>query len=238
LKGKIVERSFGLEHPSVQSVIKIAEDILSKNKVLNIENLYNLAKRTLNIPRKGLLSIIQFLVNKKILIEGSKFSKETLLSNQFRYNIYNFIRRNNGAHFSNIRKSVIPDNKGGLGGSGQLIWHLEMLIKFKYIKKIKLGNYTIFLPIEMDEELGIINFLLRDELNAKIIDLLNTKGKMKRSEIYKQLNEKRENVYYRINYLVDYKILSLAGEPEKRIFINQDKKEFIDIILKEIKKIY
>jgi len=238
MKSKIIERSIGLEHPSVQSVIKIAEGILSKNKVLNIENLYNLAKRSLNIPRNGLLSIIQFLINKKILIEGSKFSKETLLLNQFRSNIYKYIRRNRGAHFSNIKKSVIPDNKGSRGGSGQLIWHLEMLIKFKYIKKIKVGNYTIFLPIEMDEELGIINFLLRDELNEKIIDLINRKGKIKRSEIYKQLNEKRENVYYRLNYLVDHNILSLAEEPDRGIYINRDKKEFIDIMLKEMHKIY
>ena len=59
-----------------------------------------------------------------------------------------------------------------LGSPGQLLWHLEMLMKFNYIKKIKVGNYTIFLPIEMDTELGTINFLLQDKINRKIVGLL------------------------------------------------------------------
>ena len=62
-----------MEHPNVQEVIRIAEDIMSQNQILNLENLYQVAKRSLKLPRNGLLSIIQFLINKKILIEGTKF---------------------------------------------------------------------------------------------------------------------------------------------------------------------
>ncbi|GAG92851.1 unnamed protein product, partial [marine sediment metagenome] len=70
MKTQIIPGQIGVDHPNVKRVLEIAEEIMRKNKILNIENLYNLAKKQLKIPRNGLLFIIQFLINKKILIEG------------------------------------------------------------------------------------------------------------------------------------------------------------------------
>ncbi|GAH04445.1 unnamed protein product, partial [marine sediment metagenome] len=119
MKIQIISGPIGVDHPSVKRVLEIAEEIMRKNKILNIENLYNLAKKRLKIPRNGLLSIIQILINKKILIEGSKFSKETVLSNHIRNGIYNYIRIHPGVHFSILRKKALPEEKGS---SGQLVW--------------------------------------------------------------------------------------------------------------------
>ena len=224
----------GLEHPTVQKVLQIAEDIMNENKILDIESLYNLAKKSLKIPRKGLLKIIQFLLNKKVLIEGSKYSKETVLLNQFRKNIYYFVYNQGATHFSQIKKKVSLDDKGNIASSGQLIWHLEMLIKFRYIKKIKVGNYTVFLPIEMDKETGVLIFLLNDKLNYKILVLLNEEEQIERSEIYKKIDEKRENVYYRINNLIEGGIISVNKDNDKLLFIPREKKKIIENILKKI----
>ncbi|TKJ26774.1 MAG: hypothetical protein CEE42_04145 [Promethearchaeota archaeon Loki_b31] len=229
---KILSKSMGLEHPNVKRVIEIAEAIMSKNKVLNIETLYNVAKKSLKLPRNGLLFIIQFLINKKILIEGSKFSRETVLSNPTRRGIYNFIRVNPGAHFSILRKKALSDESGS---SGQLVWHLEMLLKFNYIKKIKVGNYTVFLPIEMEVELGIIYFLLRDKINRKILDLLTTQNSIKNSEVFKSIDEKREKVNYRLNNLIDYDLICFKEDPSKEVYLNPDKQEDAINILNNIK---
>jgi len=204
-------------------VLEIAEEILSENKVLNIENLYTIAKRRLKIPRKGLLRIIQFLLNKKILVEGSKYTKETVLSNIVRKRIYDFIEQQNGANFSLIRKSISAAH-----GTGQLIWHLEMLLKFKYIKKTKVGNYTIFMPIETDNKIGILNFFLKDEINEKIIFQLARNEKIKRSEMYKLINEKREYVYYRLGILLENGIIRFYDESKKEIMLTSD---FLEIII-------
>ena len=228
MKTQIIPGPIGVDHPSVKRVLEIAEDIMRKNKILNIENLYNLAKKRLKIPRNGLLSIIQFLINKKILIEGSKFSKETVLSNYIRNGIYNYIRIHPGVHFSILRKKALPEEKGS---SGQLVWHLEMLLKFNYIKKIKVGNYTVFLPYDIDEEIGIVLFLLRDRINYKVIHLLFKENTMIRSEIYKEIEEKREDVYYRINNLIDQDIIILSASSDKEICINPNTKELISDIL-------
>ena len=234
MKNEIVTKHMGLEHPTVQKVLQIAEDIMSENKTLDIESLYNLAKKTLKIPRKGLLKIIQFLLNKKVLIEGSKFSKETVLLNQHRKNIYHFIYKQGATHFSNIKKNVFLDNGVNVGSSGQLIWHLEMLLKFQYIKKMKVGNYTVFLPIAMDEETGIITFLLKDKLSYKILVLLNEVDQIERANIYKKINEQRESVYYRINNLIENELISVSERNDKLLLINADKKKVINEILKNV----
>jgi len=234
MKTQIIPGPIGVNHPSVKRVLEIAEEIMRRNKVLNIENLYNLAKKRLKIPRKGLLSIIQFLINKKILIEGSKFSKETVLSNHIRNGIYNYIRIHPGVHFSILRKKALPEEKGS---SGQLVWHLEMLLKFNYIKKVKVGNYTVFLPFDIDEKLGKILFILRDRINYKVIQLLFKEETVIRSEIYKEIEEKREDVYYRINNLIDQDIIIVSVSSDKDMCINPNYTEFISDIL-ETSKLY
>ncbi len=235
MKIEIIKRSIGLQHPSVQGVLEIAQELLNQNKVLNIENLYNIAKKRLKLPRNGLLYIIQYLINKKVLIEGSKFSKKSALTNYYRNKVYKYIRTHPGVHFSHLRKKVLSDDSGNIGSSGQLVWHLEMLLKFAYIKKIKVGNYTVFLPFEMGENEGEIFFLLRDKINNKILDLLTEQDLIIKSEIYKSINEKRENVYYRIKNLIDHNIISLNEESDKEIFLNSNRRDIILEILKKIK---
>jgi len=235
MKIEIIKRSIRLQHPSVQRVLEIAQELLNQNKVLNIENLYNIAKRRLKFPRNGLLYIIQFLINKKVLIEGSKFSKESVLSNYYRKKVYNYIRTHPGIHFSQLRKKALSGGLEETGSSGQLIWHLEMLLRFDYIKKIKVGHYTVFLPFEMDEDEGKLFFLLRDRINSKILHLLTEQELTIKSEIYKAINEKREDVYYRIKNLKNYHIISLIEEADNQISLNPNIKEIFLEILKENK---
>jgi predicted transcriptional regulator len=233
---KIIEPALNLEHPSVRNVLDIAQDILDQNKTLNINTLYNIAKKELKIPRKGLLKIIQFLINKNILIDGSKYTKKSILTNFYRRSIYNFIENNLGAHFSLLRKEIISDNEDEMGSSGQLIWHLEMLLKFDYIKKIKVGNYSIFITIDLDEETGKISFLLKDEINRKIISLLVKNKKMKQSNIHKKIEEKRSKVYYHINNLVKSELILSEELNSIYIYLNPKKQKKIRRVLKYIKE--
>ena len=236
MKEKIIAPPLSLEHPNVQRVIAIAEDMMNRGSILTIERLYNLSKKMLKVPRSGLISIIHFLINNHVLLEGSKFSRETVLNNRLRKNILNYIRLNGCAHFSILRKEALSARVGNLGSSGQLVWHLEMLMKFNYIKKIKVGNFTVFLPIEMEVGLGIINFLLRDEINRKILDLLITQNSIKNSEIIKMIDENRGKVNYRLKNLSDYNLICSKEDPSKEVYLNPDKKENVINILNRLKK--
>lgn len=228
---------FGLEHPSVQKVIKIAENIVSQNKTLDVETLYNRAKRILQIPRKGLLRIIQMLINRGILIEGTKYTRRSVLNNPLRKTIYFFIKENLGAHFSDIRKNIFtPGDEDDLGSAGQFIWHLEMLLKFKYIKKIKVKNFTVFIPIEVSDKVGELYFILRDDINREIVELIYTSGPLQRSDIYKIVEEKRETIYYRINNLAELALLEIDEEKGNLIHINPQRKEKVSMVLKDFRQ--
>ena len=234
----IVERStLGLEHPSVQSVIEVAQEIISENKVLDTELLYNIAKNRLKIPRRGLLRIIQFLIDKRILVEGTKCTKDTVLSNPSRNKIYRFITLHLGVHFSIIRDVLFSDRESKSQKTGQLVWHLEALIKFDYIKKVKFKNYAIFIPSEIDDEIGVMYFLLRDKLNKKIVNLLIQRELIKKSDIYKQLNEQREIIYYRLNILMNYDIVSLIEADGNEVSLDPNNKELIVQIFNELSKL-
>jgi len=159
----------GRDNPTVKKVIKLANQLLAEGKILNIEYLYRRAKRELKIPREGLLTIIQYMVNKKIIIDGSKFTKDTILDNNLRNLIYNFIRDNIGLHFSVIKRNLMKNLKENQIGTGQLIWHLEMLLKFRLIKNFKVGNHTIFIPVEFDEGIAKIYYHARNTIRNKIL---------------------------------------------------------------------
>jgi predicted transcriptional regulator len=222
--------SNGLKHPIVQKVIQIAKEIADQNKPLTAEILYNKAKKRLELSRKGLLKVIQYLFNKKILVEGSRYTRDTILLNPYRKKIYNFIKNNIGAHFSLIRKEALSgdDTKGS---PGHLIWHVEKLLRFKLIKKLKVGKYTLFLPIKIDDNVGLIYFILRDELNKKIITLFIDGRQLKKADIYKLLDEPRELVYYRLNNLMEYNILTTSEQDSEDYILSPSQKELIKEIL-------
>ncbi|MCK4285718.1 MAG: hypothetical protein KAX18_05920 [Candidatus Lokiarchaeota archaeon] len=233
IDNKIYPLSLGLDHPTVKQVLQIALELTKEHKLINTELLYNRAKRELKIPRQGLNKIIQMLINRKILVDGSRFTKETVLRNKIRNYIFWLIKTNIGSHFSFLKKEVSQQKESEIG-VGHLIWHLEKLIKFNLIKKIKIKNCTIFLPIEISDEEGIIYFILRDDLNRQIINILLEHESVKNTDIYKELNVQREKMYYRINKLIEFGIISPKADDEKIISINLSKKDLIIEVINSI----
>jgi len=230
MKFKNIVGPLSLENPNVQKIIEIAKELVKKNKVLKVKKLYNLAVRSLDISTGDILEIIQFLNNNKILIDGSKHTRDTILLNLYRKKIYHVIDSFNGANFSFLREKVFTNRSGS---AGQLIWHLKMLLKFKYIKKIKVGNYSLFLPLALEDDFGKLCFFMKDDLNRNIIKLFITHEKIKKPHVYKKINFKRENVNYRLKILMEHQILIYKDESTKEICISKRMKEFL---LENLKK--
>ena len=216
--------SISLENPNVQKIIEIAKELIDQNKVLRVKKLYNIAIKCLEIPSGAILEILQFLINYKILIDGSKLTKDTILMNLYRRKIYNVIEKYDGATFSFLREKVFTDHSGS---AGQLIWHLKMLLKFRYIKKLKVGNYSLFLPIDMENDAGKLSFFMKNTLNKKIIELFKNHEEIKKSEVYKMINFKRENVNYRLKILIEREILIYKDLSTNKISISKRMKELL-----------
>ena len=87
-----------------------------------------------------------------------------------------------------------------------------MLLKFALIKKVKFKNYTIFLPIDIEDQMGIIYFLLRDKTNFSILKLLSEKSPIEKSSLYEDLKEEREKIYYHLKTLQDNDIIMIEED--------------------------
>ncbi|MFX0033649.1 MAG: hypothetical protein ACFE8E_02660 [Candidatus Hodarchaeota archaeon] len=225
--------SLKLNHQSVQKIINIALELSKENRLITSELLYNVAKKVLKIPGGGLKEIIQMLFSKRILVDSSRFTKINVLRNKTRSYIYHLIKTHIGAHFSFLKSELSQLNKNKMG-VGHFTWHLEKLLSFNLIKKVKVKNYTIFLPVEISPEEGILYFVLRDAVNKLIISLLLERGTVNKMELYNELNVKRAKIYYRLKNLVELGIISPKSDDKKTVSINSDKKDLIKKIILNI----
>lgn len=217
-----------LEHPSVQNVLEIAEEIARENKFLDTQTLYRRAKKRLKIPRKGLLQIIQLLIDNKFLVDGSKFTRYSVLDNYFRNRIFQIILHNWGIHFSALKRKFFVKK---LGSTGQLVWHLNMLLKFNYIKKISFKNYAIFIPSHINNKQGLVYFLLRNKTNRHIFYLFIDRNCVGKQLIYKKLGMSRETIYYHLKELENCGIM--VSRENGLLFISSDIQKILKSIFKE-----
>ncbi len=207
----------------IPQILAIAEELISRNLVLDAKRLYYEVKRRIPIERKVLLRLIQSLMEKRILIEGTKLTKDLVLANSHRKQIYKYITSHIGTHFSTIKERY----KGSTGSPGQLIWHLEVLVKFEFIRRMKYKRYTLFLPFEFPEEVAIEYFLLRNELNRKILNIIIKEGTVSISVLLKSLGWSRDKVKYRINLLVSENILALQEGNNQVVCMNSERRDEI-----------
>ncbi|MCK4384477.1 MAG: hypothetical protein KAW66_14345, partial [Candidatus Lokiarchaeota archaeon] len=100
----IIQTPFSLDNPNIKRVLEIAEEILHEQQVLTLDKLFSRAKRILKIPNSGLKSIIQYLVNKKILVDQSRFTRLSVMSNPIRKQLHLTLRNNIGVHLAALKK--------------------------------------------------------------------------------------------------------------------------------------
>jgi len=109
---------------------------------------------------------IKSLIQKKYIIQGSSLSKEDILHNQNRKKILDFIQKNPGSYNRLIRRELSL-------GSNEFNWHVGMLEKFGFVKKIRFDQRS-FGYFEkrtyMDHEYDL--YLLQNEKIDKLLKIL------------------------------------------------------------------
>lgn len=151
-------------------VLDIVQDYLSKNRQFDINDIipyinFHLKRNSNNLNYEGIKAILKSLVEKKYLIEGSKLTHEDILKNENRDAIYNHILKNPGIYFSKIVNDLGYSNH-------VVVWHLNILIKFNYVKKRILDNYEVYFDSDVNPYHAKLNFYLSHEKIKKIIQYL------------------------------------------------------------------
>ncbi|MHA2127607.1 MAG: hypothetical protein ACW99E_20090 [Promethearchaeota archaeon] len=152
-------------------VFNAIQDYLNKNKILEKNDVINHIKSyftnaSININTEGIIKYIESLIKKKRIVEGSKLTKDVVLNNQKRKRVYNYITENPGTYFNKIVK--------GLKMSYHVVyWHLDILLKFDFIKKTKVENQELFFSSKLGIDDVRKSYLTKiKEKSKKILDYL------------------------------------------------------------------
>ncbi len=187
-------------------VLTVVQEYLNKNRQFNMENILpfivsRFRLSSINISKNGIEDILKTLIKKNLIVEGSKLSREDILLNFKRLKIYNYILRNPGTYFNKIVKELIISNH-------VVVWHLNMLLKFNYIKKEIIENHKIYFDSNMQFDDVKKNYYLSKDKSRKIINHLkiNNKG-ITKTQLSKQLKMHPNTVTKYLESLQKYNII-------------------------------
>ncbi|MFX0072114.1 MAG: hypothetical protein ACFFAO_13580 [Candidatus Hermodarchaeota archaeon] len=199
-------------------VLNVVQEYLNKNRQFNIEKIlpfivsrFRIA--SININKKGIEGILRSLVRKNILIEGSKLSHQDILANLKRLQIYNYILKNPGTYFNKILIELDLSNH-------VVVWHLNMLEKFNYIRKEFFDNHDIYFDISLDFKDIKKLYITSQEKNQKIINYLknNEKGASK-TQLSRELKMHMYTIDKYLKSLIEYQIIVKEKKGNKTLFI-------------------
>ena len=205
-----------------QIVLDLVKEYIEEHQFFNASAVIpyiisRFAKTSINISIEGIRTILKSLIKKNLIFDGSKLTREQVLLNENRKKIYDFILHNPGEYSYKIVKKTnlnIP----------VVEWHLNVLLKFNFITKVKIKNKEVYIRAGYEQELDeTAHFINKDKIK-KIIRyfLLDNEGHTK-TRIAKKLNMH----YYTINKyfekLEQMGILNKKKLPKMTIFfLNKD----------------
>ncbi|MHA1269901.1 MAG: ArsR family transcriptional regulator [Candidatus Helarchaeota archaeon] len=174
-----------------KEIYYLIKTYLKKYPHFTIYELFLYCKRNSKIPDFEIHNIIERFISKKIIIEGSRLTRDEVLhQNQTRFKIYNFIIKNPGIYFNYILKEFNI-------GPHVARWHIEMLKKFDFIREKKYLIYKLYFIKDFPERKEIQVFLLRNENVFNILlSLMN--NYFKASEISQILNKAQSTIQYHL----------------------------------------
>ena len=217
-------------------ILNIIQEYLNKNRTFNKIEIVpfinaKIAKKKLNISYIRISEILKSLVKKNIIVEGSKLIKFDLLANLNRKDIYDYIIKNPGIHFNKLVKvlniSVFS-----------VEWHLNILLKFNLIRKVKIEKYDAYFDSKLDSNNDEILHIISREKCKEIIQYIvkqNNEGYSK-NYLSKELKIHFNTISKYIEKLEEFGFLSKKELSNMTLyFLNED--YFADLI-SEIKSIY
>ena len=140
------------------------------------------AKISMNINEVGIMEILTSLVRKKVLVEGSVLTKNELLQNEKRKQIFTIVKNRPGIIFNQIVKESNYSNY-------IVYWHLKILIKFNCIKKAIIGKHQIFFSsTEVLETAELAHFISKKKSQQIIEYLRNNDIGVSKTQISTNLN--------------------------------------------------
>jgi predicted transcriptional regulator len=151
-------------------VLNVVQEYLNKNRYLNMNEIIpfiisRFRNASININISGIEDILRSLIKKNLIVEGSKLSINDILRNEKRKNIYHYILQNPGIYFNRIVRELNISNH-------VVVWHLNILLKFQFIKKAKIENHEIYFESNYDQKDLKLSYFTSKDKGKKMIEYL------------------------------------------------------------------
>ena len=214
---KITEESSTVE----EKVIFIIKEYLNKNRCFKVKDIVpfinvRLKKFSIDLNYNGIREILNSLIKRKLVYEGSKLIKDSVLDNENRKEIFESIKSHPGIYFNRIAKQLNLSNY-------ILAWHLKILLKFEYIRSKFIENHEIFFEMNLESDNDEILYFISKEKSEEVINylLLNQEGAT-RTKMSQDLKFHSSTVTLYVKKLEKYGILLKKELSNKTIyFVNE-----------------
>ena len=210
-----------------ESILKFVQEFLDKNRKFDMKKMISFIQSRLkfseiNLNRAGIKNILKSLINKNFIVEGSKLSRNNILNNEKRRNIYNYILSHPGTYFNRIKSDLSLPNH-------IIVWHIEMLERFHLINKKKIEDHEVYFGTDQKIENPKIHYFLAKAKSQEIIQYLKNRNKgLPKTLIAEELNMHFNTITKYINTLETYGIVNKKELPNKTLyFLNKVRYEQI-----------
>jgi predicted transcriptional regulator len=204
-------------------ILNVVKDYLDNNRYFDKEKVFNylssrIAKNGLNLNNHGIRKVLNSLLDKNIIAEGSKLTKDDVLSNSNRNKIFEYIKENPGTYSNKIVRN--------LGLSTFLVnWHIDMLAIFDFIRVERIDSINAYFDSDMNSELDELFHVISRDKCSEIIDYLreNEKGTTKH-RLSKELGMHPNTITKYINKINEFGLLHSIQLSSKVVYsLNTEK---------------
>ncbi|MHA1273219.1 MAG: winged helix-turn-helix transcriptional regulator [Promethearchaeota archaeon] len=154
-------------------VFKMVKEYLSKNKPADIKKIIayvksRISRSNINLNKEGIKVIINYLLKKREIVEGSALTREEILNHPKRKKILNYIKENKVVYVYELIKSLNFANY-------IVIWHLKALVDFGFVKITHIGNKNIYYHPELSLDQVKKYYYIKNKSCSKILKLIYKK---------------------------------------------------------------
>ena len=174
-------------------------------------------KASININENGIKEILRSLVQKKLLVEGSVLTKNELLHNPKRKQIFSIVRNHPGIIFHHIVRASKFSNY-------IVYWHLSILVRFNCVSKAIVGKHQIFFVSSVDVDDATVAHYTSKKNSIQIIEYFrNNDVGITKTQLSTELKMHINTVSKYLTILDDLKVITKELISKKYLyFLNED----------------
>jgi DNA-binding transcriptional ArsR family regulator len=209
--------------PIQEEMMVIAYRLMERHYVLDTDALYKECKHVMKSSSPATIrSALQDLLRRKLLIHGKAVTREQLLVNANRQRILDLVKGEPGIHFSRVRELMQKEPR-------TIQWHLEMLVKFDFIREERYGNNVVYFDFILGKKDDLIYYYLHKDGAPEIFKHVLASPGISSQMLMDALHMPRSTFTRKVRVLLEQGFLIGNMQPDKMLSLHV-KEECVPIL--------